>query len=395
MVRYLVAVVILVALSPAPASGQETREAAIAAQQADKATRLARRQPNRVERTVLWVERELILTPSGFYPLFGSVYNGSGFAAGAGYRYYSGDNTHWDAKGLYSIKGYTFAEVSADSWGHADRRVDLHGRIGYRDATQVWFHGVGLGTSSDDRTAFALTQAYGGADVTIRPQRFIVLGGGVAYEDFSVGERSGRGPSIEDAFTPEGAPGLGADPSYVHATASASIDWRPSGGYARHGGLYAARYHRYADRDDTYSFSRIDGEVVQHVPILRDTWVLSVRGLAQTTVNDDDVVPFFLLPSLGSGDTLRGFSAWRFRDRHNLLMSAEFRWTPNRNAMDMALFYDAGKVTSRRGDLNFEHLKSNVGIGVRFHGPTSTPLRIELARGNEGLRFVFAGSAAF
>ena len=76
-------------------------------------------------------------------------------------------------------------------------------------------------------------------------------------------------------------------------------------------------------------------------------------------------------------------------------MSAEVRWTPNRNAMDMAVFYDAGKVTSRRGDLNFEHLKSDVGIGVRFHGPSSTPLRIELARGNEGLRLVFAGSAAF
>ena len=306
LIRYLVAVAVVAASSAAPALAQETREATIAAEQADKATRLAPRRPNGLERTVLWVERELILTPSGFYPLFGSVYNGGGFAAGAGYRYYSGDNTHWDAKGLYSVKGYSFAELSADSWGHGGKRIDLHARAGYRDATQVWFHGVGLGTSQDDRTTFGLTQAYGGADVTIKPARFTVLGGGLSYEDFRVNEGAGRGPFVDEAHTPVSAPGLDADPAYLHATASAAIDWRPARGYARRGGLYEARYHRYADRDDTYNFSRIDGEVVQHLPMLRDTWVLSVRGLAQTTVNDDDAVPFFLLPSLGSGDTLRG-----------------------------------------------------------------------------------------
>ena len=55
-------------------------------------------------------------------------------------------------------------------------------------------------------------------------------------------------------------------------------------------------------------------------------------------------VPYFLLPSLGSGSTLRGYSSWRFRDRHSLLMSGEFRWIPNRLGLDMAMFYDTGKV---------------------------------------------------
>jgi outer membrane translocation and assembly module TamA len=63
--------------------------------------------------------------------------------------------------------------------------------------------------------------------------------------------------------------------------------------------------------------------------------------------------------------------------------------------LDMALFYDAGKVTSRREDLNFADLKHNVGIGVRFHTPVSTPLRIELAHGDEGMNIVFSGNTAF
>jgi hypothetical protein len=32
---------------------------------------------------------------------------------------------------------------------------------------------------------------------------------------------------------------------------------------------------------------------------------------------------------------------------------------------------------------------------VRFHGPISTPLRIDLAKSPEGLALVFATSAAF
>jgi hypothetical protein len=173
------------------------------------------------------------------------------------------------------------------------------------------------------------------------------------------------------------------------------VDWRPSPGYARHGGLYEIRYHNYADRDEIYSFDRIDGEIVQHLPILRENWVISLHGLVQTTLDDDDAVPYFLLPSLGSGSTLRAYPSWRYRDRHSLLLTGEFRWIPNRLGLDMALFYDMGKVVPRWDDLSLQHLKSNVGIGVRFHGPFATPLRIELAQGREGLHLVFAGSAAF
>jgi hemolysin activation/secretion protein len=106
-------------------------------------------------------------------------------------------------------------------------------------------------------------------------------------------------------------------------------------------------------------------------------------------------VPFFLLPSLGSGSTLRGYPSWRFRDRHSLLLSGEWRWIVNRTGLDMAIFYDTGKVAGSRSDLNFSDLTSNVGVGARFHGPKSTPLRIELAHGREGFNLVFSGAAAF
>jgi outer membrane translocation and assembly module TamA len=63
--------------------------------------------------------------------------------------------------------------------------------------------------------------------------------------------------------------------------------------------------------------------------------------------------------------------------------------------MDTAFFYDAGKVAALTEDLDLDGLKHDYGFGVRFHSPFSTPLRIELARGTEGLVVVFGTSAAF
>jgi outer membrane protein assembly factor BamA len=109
-------------------------------------------------------------------------------------------------------------------------------------------------------------------------------------------------------------------------------------------------------------------------------------------VDDGNQVPFFLLPDLGGSGELRGYSAYRFRDRNSIIFTGEYRWYVQ-EFVDMAVFYDAGKVAARRADLDFDNLKSNVGIGIRFHGPQTTVLRIELAKSNEGMRFIFGFSA--
>jgi hypothetical protein len=382
------------------AAGQTTRETAdtraatIAAEQAAKDTRLTPYTHNKAERTFLALKDDLLVNPNGFYPYLDSVYSGGGFTLGAGYRRFYGDRTHWDVRGLLSMKSYKLLELTTDSWGHYDGRLDLHARFGWRDATQVAYHGLGI-DSPEDRANFRMKQTYVAGDLWLRPKSPFVLGAGLGLEDFSLEEGKGNAPSIEDVFTPDTAPGLGVSPTYVHTFGSAGIDWRPSPGYARSGGLYALTYHNYADGDSTYSFDRLDADVVQHIPVFRENWVFSLRGRMQTTLGDSDQVPYFLLPSLGSGGTLRAYSSWRFRDRHAVLASGEFRWIPNRLGLDMAIFYDAGQVAPERDDFVLRRFRTDVGVGVRFHSPIATPLRIEMAHGREGWHLVFAGSAAF
>jgi hypothetical protein len=375
--------------------GQQTREAQIAAEQAEKAKNLRPYQQSKAEQMFVRLTRGFIETPSGFYPSFGSVYGGGGFTLGAGYRRFYGDRALWNARGLYSVRSYKLVELSTESPGHAQGRIDLFAQTGWRDATQVAFYGLGMNTVKGARANFRMEQATASVGLRARPVPWTVGTFAVSYEDFAIRRGTGTKPPVQSAYSSVTAPGLGANPTYLHSTASGAIDWRPSDGYARRGGLYEIGYHNYTDLDNAYSFDRLDGEVVQHIPILKDNWVVSLRGRVQTTLDDKDVVPYFLLPALGSGSTLRGYGSWRFRDRHSELFSIEWRWIPSRFALDMAIFYDAGKVTSRRSDLGFSSLKGNVGIGARFHGPAATPLRIELARGQEGLNLVFSGGPAF
>ena len=229
----------------------------------------------------------------------------------------------------------------------------------------------------------------------IRPLRWSVFHTALTYESFTLADGFGDEPDTDAVFGPETAPGIGDSPDFLHATVSAGIDTRPSPEYARHGSLLDVAFHDYNDTRDTYSFRRVDVEGVQHIPIMRENWVLSLRGRMQSTVGDTDVVPYFLLPSLGSGSTLRGYSSWRFRDRHSLLMQAEWRWIPNRMALDVALFLDAGTVADRRDALRVSDMKTTSVSAIRFHSPVATPLRVELAAGREGLKLVFGASAAF
>ena len=389
--------VLLVAASwPITAAAQETREAIIAAAQAAKAQELRPYEPSKAERIASDLKGRLLDTPEGLYPWFDSVYSGGGLTGGAGYRRFIGDASFVDVRGLFSAKAYKLIEVATGSLG-TRRRLELRAAGGWRDATQVAFYGVGNNSTPEAQSNFQMQQAYAGLNGRLRGPARTFADIGLRYEGYTLGDGNGDSPSIEQSYTAETAPGLGANPDYLRATIAGGVDSRrPSAGYARRGGLYAVTYDIAADQNEgTYSFDILQAEIVQHVPLLRENWVLSFHGVTRTTMDDADTVPYFLLPSLGSGSTLRAYPSWRFRDRHSLLMSGEFRWMPAQLMLDVALFYDTGKVASRREDLNFEQLQHNWGLGFRFHGPLATPLRIEFARGREGFNIVFSGAAAF
>ena len=375
-----------------------TRAEAIALEQAAKAKSLQPYVPSKAEQLVDRAE-DLLLTGSlRWRPWFESAYAGGGFTGGVAYRRFVSPYTTIDLRGSITISGYKRVEAEFLAPRLFDRRGVLSVIGGWREATQVGFYGIGTAnTSNDGRANYSFTQPYLTSTLAVRPtRRFFVLDGGIDYSRWDQGPGGGSAPSVEEIYTPETLPGLGASPTYLHVQGGAAFDWRqPGAGYARRGGAYGAKVHDFVDTDGDFGFRRVDYDAVQHIPILRDAWVLSLHGRVETTYGrEDQEIPFFMLPALGGGSSLRGFASWRFRDRHSILLQAEWRVLANR-FLDMALFYDAGKVTDRRGDLDFTDLKDDFGIGFRLHGMAATPLRIELAKSNEGLALVFSSKAAF
>ena len=342
---------------------------------------------------------------TGFFPYFDSVSDGGGLVLGAGYRRFFdswGPRAEWDVKGAYSVRHYKFFEASTTSAGHRDGRVILRGRAGWRDAPQVGFYGVGMETIEADRANFRLQQAYAGGSVIWRATDRVVAGGAVDFEDFTMRPGLGDAPPIETLYSPLTAPGLGTSPAYVHSILTGAYDTRDRPGVATRGRYYGASVHSYlgtADRDD---FSRLDVQVIHHVSI-RDRWVVSARARLQTTLGGGGAVPYFLLPSLGSGGSLRAYHTARFRDLHAVLGTIEARWLYREWTIDvlrspvgleLATFYDLGQVAAARGH-QFDALERDLGIGARVHWRNTTPLRVDVAKGSEGWRVVFSGIAPF
>jgi hypothetical protein len=378
-------------------SSVPTREGEIIAAQQAKARELKPYEVGGVEAWVTNFEKSVLTGRIKWHPYFESAYAGGGFTLGAGYLTHVSSYNTLDLRGSITLSSYKRLEAEFRAPRLFNRRGVLSVLGGWRDATQVGFYGLGTdNTSNDDRANYSFTQPYAQALLEVRPTRRIaVFTGGFEVSNWDLGPGSGSAPSIDEVYSPATLPGVDASVTYLHPQASAALDWRPAPGYTRTGGYVGVSGHHFGDSDDRFSFQQVNYDVIQHIPFLRDTWVISLRGRVETTfVDETQTIPFFMLPALGGGSTLRGFASWRFRDRHSLLLSGEWRVLVNR-FLDTAVFYDAGKVTSRISDLDFDGLKSDYGFGFRFHGPLTTPLRIELAKSNEGLVLVFSAKAAF
>lgn len=382
---------------PLPAAAQ-SREAEIIKQQEEKEKTAEPYRPNRLEVFLSQVEQGkwLFGVPRGWYFGTGSVYPGGGFTIGGGYRQYIGYDSYVDANALLSRRSYKKVGLRGFTPNHFNGRVDLEGSVAWLDATQVAFYGLGPDTAKDDLATFRINRAYVEGAAVMRPLKWLGLRFEGGFDDYTQKPGQGRPPSIEEIYTPATAPLLGDDPLYVRGEASATFSWQRSPSYSRRGGRYTFAYEEFnpiRGEGGTFGFARM--QLVQHVPIHRETWVLSLRGATESIVRDSDVVPYFLMPSLGGGDSLRGYATDRLRDRHTLLLTGELRWFPNRLGLDMALFVDAGTVAPSRSDLTRTEMKLDYGVGVRFHAPAATVLRFDVAKGSEGLRLVFAGGPVF
>lgn len=390
------AIALLCSSASAQDTAPATRAAIIEQEQQAKEAALRPYTPTKGEHLAIKVQELFVDGGLHWHPFFEPASPGAGLTLGAGYMHHVSAYNLVDLRASYSLDQSKRAELEFTAPRLFTRRGTLSVLGGWREATEVGFYGLGTDSREEDESTYGFRRPYAQAALTVEPfRKVLALKGAVGWSRWDA--RAGRGPkpSIETRYTPDVLPGVNATVDYLHSQAGLALDFRTSPGYSRRGGYVGVTAHDYTDRETRFGFVQMDYAATQHIPILREAWVISLHGEATTTYRKTgQQIPFFMLPSLGGGSTLRGYGSLRFRDRHSLLLQGEWRIMANRY-LDTAVFYDTGKVMHTTDQFDLKGLKHDYGFGFRFHGPFATPLRLDLARSREGLAVVFATSAIF
>ncbi len=319
----------------------------------------------------------------GFHPLIGGMRAGAGFAVGAAYT-----RGIVSASSQRSLKGYQKHELAIAAPSSDGQKLFAAIRAGYHDSTQETFFGVGNSSQKEDRANYRLEEysIRGEAGIQIAPH--VKVGGVVGWIDSRV--RSATEPAFQPLENTTYASSLGAfaeQPDYVETGAFLDVDYRDNPGNPRRGSRYLARWSSFHDRTlDQFGFNRMDIEVHHYFPFFNDRRVFAFRAkTALTEPGTGQNVPFYMLPALGGGEDLRGFSEFRFRDRNMALVTAEYRWEAF-SGLDLALFADAGQVASRIRDFSINEMKTAGGIGFRFNTSKQVFCRLDLGFSQEGPR---------
>jgi len=338
-------------------------------------------------------------------PDFATVVPGSGIGAGLTLSPRCGTGWCVDANGVVTVRRYWDAQGTL-SYGTRTTRVAAY--VARRHMPKLDFFGLGSASAEGDRTVFSLDGRLVGLQAEQRLSGWLAVSARAEQLWPTVGSgRSSDLPSLEALFDEADAPGLTQQPKFARYEASLRLDIPAGRSLAfNQGGELRAAYAFYEDQDlDRYSFRRLDIEVRQRFALLGALRRLTLHGRLSTTTtaSGTNAIPFYLMPTLGGFDlpqgpgdqtigsdgtmaTLRGFTNYRFRDRHLLLLQAEYRipvWGP----IDVSIFGDAGKVASSRDDRDLDGLRRDVGVGLSLMRGPDTALRFDVGfGGGEGAR---------
>jgi hypothetical protein len=325
----------------------------------------------------------------GWYPRFGGMTRGSGFVVGPGYRVHLG-SVLVDLSAGISTKSYKAADVKVRWLQAFDERLEFWTNYRYEDFPQEDYFGRGPSSLKSNRVSYDFDSNQVLALGLFKPAPWFRVGSEIGYMTPDIGEGTDRNyPSIEQLFSDLDASGLIEQPTYLHTSLFAEVDYRDERGRPRSGGFYHVAMGVWNDRTlERYDFKRFDANVSQFVPLDQDKKHVLLGRVGVSYVNNEtgSRVPFYFLPYIGGVDTIRAFHEFRFRDENALWMTAEYNWTLMK-WVSLATFIDAGKVAPDWQDIRATGLKHGYGFGARVHSNRQTFARVDVGGGGgEGWR---------
>jgi outer membrane protein assembly factor BamA len=334
----------------------------------------------------------------GVTPRIGGVVSGSGVGLGFTHTLWEDgrSSARWSALG--TSEGYFRLSVLHETT--LDDRGKLRLRTGliHRDLAQEDFFGLGLGGSVLDRTDFSLKETVVGSAVEIALSGTVGLrvGADVRHLRSGAGENP-RLPSPDTRFAAADLAGYGDSFSYGTIGASLYRDTRDAPGYPRRGSFVEGGVQQFLGLGSgDPGFRRFTAELQNVFPLPGHDHRLVTRLRADWIDRESGTqIPFFFTRGLGGSQSLRGFPLNRFRGEDLLFSTVEYRAAILPGKLDAVLFWDAGGAYRTFSDWTRAGVEHSFGGGVRVLKRNGVLLRLEVAQGSEGPRFLVSFSRPF
>ena len=381
-----------------------TRAGQIEAQRQQKAAQLEPDEPSGIEHALIVLKEKKIVERitagiAGFRVHMGGLITGSGFAAGP--EYYRHDLLHNQvtvrASARASLQKFYLMDAELDLPRLADDHVFLNMYGVHHNYPHIDYYGPGPNSAKSGRSSWALEDTGFQTTMGLQPVHGLRIGGIGRYLLTNVYRgHDDRFVSTDRIYTERTTPGIQFQTDYLQGGGFIQFDWRDNPGGPRKGGNYFAQFSTFSDiQRERYSFDRVDLEVQQYIPFFNQRRVIALRGRVEaTSPHAGNLVPFYLQPTLGGSEDLRGFRPFRFYDNNAVILNGEYRWEVF-SGLDMALFVDAGQVFPTWQQINYRHLDTDAGFGFRFNVRNDVFLRIDTAFSREGFQIWFKFNNVF
>lgn len=387
-----------------PEAPSVTRAGLIEAQEAAKAQKLIPLAPPRGQQVFEKIENNVlypIFWPNGWSLKLGGLPTGAGFTLGPRYTRTDllRDSVTTDTSLVGSTKlwwrGGTALAAPSVADGHLSFRLDA----AYEDAASVEFYGEGPTSSkagkSNFRREFTTTHFETGVH-TFRDKLSIGyrIGGLLA----NVGEGGDDSqPSTKRIYSETNTPGLERQSHFVTGTSFADIDLTKHGFDNPSGFHFEVENTQFWDKTwgGMYSFDLLSTQGAYYFSFANGMRTLAVRARNETAfTNGNHQIPFYLQPTLGGSNDLRGYNRYRFYGNGSSLVNVEYRW-PLAQVLEMAVFADGGNVYQRPGLIGLRHTRGDGGFGFRFKKKEATFMRIDMGISPEGVQAWFVFNPVF
>jgi hypothetical protein len=371
-----------------------TRAADIEEARRRKAEGLAPDYPPKAERLFLKSERTLLEDLFGGWHnlrlVLGGMYPRSGFAAGGEYLRpdLADGRVVFRTTGRISVRKFEKGEVEITVPHLANDHAFVDFLTVYRNYPSVDYYRPGPNSAKTGRTDYRLEDTSVGGTVGVRLLRHLTLGGNGRYLLLNVGPgQDDRLASTDETYAPLQTPGVQQQSHFLAGGPFVQYDYRDVPGNPHKGGNYVAQFDYYKDEKfDSYNFGRLHLEAQQYIPFLNEKRVIALRGRTELSYRDTGVpVPFYLQPTLGGSEDLRGYRVFRYYDDNSLVLNGEYRWEVM-SGFDMALFVDSGKVFHSKANFDFSDMRTDAGFGLRFSSAQSVFMRWDVGFSREGFQ---------